>query len=510
MKKQSEQLRALVGARVSHVQGPQKVSHIAQQETGLKWVAEHGHTVAGTIQDLGVSASVNPFERPDLGPWLADDKQHEWDVLVFSKLDRLFRSTRDCIKFAEWAEAHSKMLVFAEDGLTLNYQGDRDRSSIDGMMTELFVYLGSFFAQLELNRFKTRALDGHRVLRQTDRWASGVPPLGFKVVDHPSGKGKGLETDTEGKNLLYGMADRLLAGWSFVRIAAWLNDFGALTNMDRARVANGKEAKARPWTVSTVIDALTSPRTQGLKMHKDQTVLDSDGEPIVLAPPTFEPDEWRQIQTAAALRQLSQRTPSKTSNPMLGVGFCGVCGASLAQQISRRKNKTGVNVHRYYRCGRTPLNCNGVTVRADIGDELLEQTFLDQWGDTKVARKVFVAGEDHSEELEQVNATIDRLRRESDAGLLTTPEDERVWLARLKAQTARRDELASIPYRAAGWVMEESDQTYREVWPDSDHRQLLIDKGIRFVLQPSVGNELNWGVYVPQDGQVLPMQIGAG
>jgi DNA invertase Pin-like site-specific DNA recombinase len=523
MKKQGQQLRALVGARVSHVSGLQKVSHIAQQETGLKWVAEHGHTVVGTIQDLGVSASVSPFERPDLGPWLADDKQHEWQVLVFSKLDRLFRSTRDCVKFAEWAEQHSKLLVFAEDGLTLNYRDDRDKSSIDGMMSELFVYLGSFFAELELNRFKTRALDGHRVLRQTDRWASGVAPLGFKVVDHPSGKGKGLATDTEGKNLLYGMAERLLAGWSFIRIAAWLNDSGAQTNMNRAMIAKGKEpltkkdrehiangedAKARPWTVSTVIDALTSPRTQGLKMHKGQTVLDGDGEPIVLAPPTFEPDQWRQIQTAAALRQLSQRTPSKTSNPMLGVGFCGICGASLAQQISRRKTKAGVVVHRYYRCGRTPLNCKGVTVRADIGDELLEQTFLEQWGDTKVTRKVFVAGEDRSDELEQVNATIDRLRRESDAGLLTTSEDERIWMERLKAQTARRDELASIPYRAAAWVEEETDQTYREVWPDSDHRQLLIDKGIRFVLNS--GFPLNWHLYVPEDGQVLPMQIGAG
>ena len=67
----------------------------------LEWIAEHGHTVVGTIHDLGVSASVGPFERPDLGPWLSDDKSARVDVLVFSKLDRLFRSTRDCVRFAE-------------------------------------------------------------------------------------------------------------------------------------------------------------------------------------------------------------------------------------------------------------------------------------------------------------------------------------------------------------------------------------------------------------------------
>jgi DNA invertase Pin-like site-specific DNA recombinase len=181
------------------VQGPQKVSHIAQQETGAKWVAEHGHDVVGTIHDLGVSASVSPFDRPDLGPWLTDERIHEWDVLVFSKLDRLFRSTNDAIDFARWAEQRRKMLVFSEDGLTLNYRDDHDAMSIESMMSKMFLMLGAFFAELELNRFRTRALDGHRVLRQTDRWASGVPPLGFKTVDHPSGKGKGLATRRRGQ-----------------------------------------------------------------------------------------------------------------------------------------------------------------------------------------------------------------------------------------------------------------------------------------------------------------------
>ena len=292
---------------------------------------------------------------------------------------------------------------------------------------------------------------------RSNRWASGVPPLGFKVVDHPSGKGRGSATDPEGKELLHGMATRLLDGWSFIRIAAWLNDEGALTNMDRARVAKGQEPKRRPWTVSTVTDALTSPRTQGLKMHKRTTVLDGNGEPIRLGPPTFDPDTWKQIQDAATLRKLNQRTPTQSKNPMLGVGLCGVCGASLAQQFSRRKNKAGVvNEHRYYRCGRTPLNCNGVSVKADVGDELLEQTFLEQWGTAPVTRRVFVPGEDHTHELDQVNDAIARLRRESDAGLLTTAEDERVWLERLRAQTARRDELAALPSRAAGWITEET------------------------------------------------------
>jgi site-specific DNA recombinase len=511
----SPQLRALVGARVSVLTGPQKVSHVAQQETGANWVADRGHAVVGTIQDLGVSASVNPFDRPDLGPWLTQEKAHEWDVLVFSKLDRLFRSTRDCVQFAEWAEQHSKMLVFAEDGLTLNYKDrDLDKHSIERMMAELFVYLGSFFAQLELNRFKTRAKDSHRVLRGMDRWASGTPPLGFRVVDHPNGKGKGLATDAEGKKLLQKMAKHLLDGWSFTRITTWLNDSGALTNMDRARVGKGLAPKHKPWTVSVVIDALTSPRTQGLKMTgkgKDyKTVLDAQGEPIRMAPPTFDNDTWKQIQEAVQLRQINRRSPSLTKNPMLGVGFCAVCGASLAQQFSRRKLADGTAMtYRTYRCGRTPINCKGVSVRADNGDGILEEAFLEHWGNSGVVRRVFVPGEDHTHELEEVNETIARLRRESDAGLVVSAEDERIYLERMKALIDRRTRLEALPARAAGWVTEETGQTYGEAWQTEDRRTLLVDAGFRLELGTSTARiKRPWFMDGPDEADWIEYDLG--
>lgn len=516
-----EPLRAIVGARVSVVQGPEKVSHIAQIETATNWAKAKGYKIVGAFEDLGVSAEKRPEDRPDLGPWLTDEGASRWDVIVWSKMDRAFRSTRHCVDFARWAEERHKVVAFADDGLTLNYRPGAAKG-MDAMMAELFVYLGSFFAQLELNRFKTRALDGHRVLRQTDRWASGVPPLGFKVVDHPSGKGKGLDTDETGKALLQSMARRLLDGWSFIRIAAWLNEpyadprcgtkhvqgcecreGAALTNMDRARVGSGKAPKARPWTVNTVIDGLTSPRTQGLKMtgrgKRAMVVLDAVGEPVRLGPPTFDADTWKQMQEAAQLRRIGRRTPTKTANPVLGVAVCGcdgcpacderrdgpICGASLAQQITRKKLASGeMGEWRTYRCGRTPLNCNGVSARAEDVDSQFAHEFTYHRGDEPMTRSVFVPGEDHSAELEQVNATIDRLRMESDAGLLTTSEDERLWLERMKAQVAKRDQLAAIPSRAAGWVSEETGQTKREAWlaaSEVERRQLYLDAGMLYV-----------------------------
>lgn len=493
----SQPLRCLVGSRVSVMQGPQKVSHLAQQEVGAKWVADHSGTVVHTIEDLGVSATVSPFDRPDLGPWLAEDKRCEWDALVFSKLDRLFRSTRDCVKFAEWAEQHKKMLVFAEDGLTLNYRADKSRTTIEQMMAELFVYLGSFFAELELNRFKTRALDGQRMLRQTDRWASGTPPFGYRIADHPGGAGKTLRPDDEQQAVLHEAAERLCTGETFIAITEWLNT----------------RYPSRRWYVSTVVDILTSPRTQGFKLHRGEVVLDGAGEPIRVAPPMFDHDTWKQIQAAASLRKLKQRIPTGSINPMLGVGVCGctgcpacessaklytatgtvICGATLSLQVSRSAGSE----YRYYRCGRSPRVCRGQSIPAEAGDELLETTFLDYFGHEQVTRRVFVPGEDHSPELEQVLDTIDRLRREADAGLVVTADDEQTYHARMRRLIARRTELERLPSRPAGWVTETTGELYRDVWPgltDSGRRDLLVDRGIKFVVH--TGKPLNTGVYV--------------
>lgn len=158
----------------------------------------------------------------------------------------------------------------------------------------------------------------------------------------------------------------------------------------------------------------------------------------------------------------------------------------MAQQITRGKLANGdPREWRSYRCGRTPLNCNGVSARAEDVEFQLTYEFNYFRGDEPMTRRVFVPGEDHSAELEQVVATIRRLQMESDAGLLTTPDDERLWMDRMKAQVAKRDQLAAMPSRGAEWVIEETGQTKEEAWKAADERgrrQLYLDVGLRYIL----------------------------
>ncbi|OBJ41315.1 integrase [Mycolicibacterium mucogenicum] len=493
------QLRAIVGARVSVLNGPQKVSHHAQLETATKWAESNGYEIVGAFEDLGVSASVPPAQRPDLGQWLTPEGADGWDAIVWSKMDRAFRSTKHCVDFAQWAEENQKVVVFAEDGLKLDYRPGATKG-IDAMMAELFVYLGSFFAQLELNRFKTRAEDAHRVLRGMTRWPGGTAPLGYRVVDHPSGKGKGLEPDPEGKARLYEMAGLLLDGWSFTRIADYMNEKGYLTNKDRALVEQGKQPKGRGWSVTTVVGFLTSARTQGLKVtgsdYGGKMVLDDQGQPIRLAPPTFDDATWDQIQQAVALRKLNTRSRTWTQNPMLGVGYCS-CGASLSQKCTPNNYSTGTT-YRYYQCGRTPTRCTGTSVKADELDELLEGTFIAKHGHKHVTRKVFVPGEDHTYELEQTNRTIDNLREDRALGLYSSPADQEKYRQQMAALVANRDRLAAIPARSAGWTTEVLPETYAEVWDTRGHRELLLEKGVRMTLISSKP-VLNIDLFVPDD-----------
>jgi site-specific DNA recombinase len=509
------QLRCLVGARVSHLDddkaNTRKVSHLAQTEEGERWAAAQGYTVVGRFEDLGVSAGkTTPFERPDLGQWLKPERLHEWDVLVFSKIDRAFRSTNDCVEFAKWTKENKKILAFAGDGVVLDYLHPK-KDSLDQMMSEFFIYVGSFFAAIELNRFKTRATDRLNVLRMTNRVSHGVPPLGFKTAKHPSGRGKALVRDPVGYKLLHEIKAKLVdEGRSLTSITKWLNDTGAQTNMAKAN-GGGK------WSVQTVKRVLTSQRTQGFRVaavyepaptkenpdHKkrvgEKLVLDAEGQPIRMADPTFTDEDWTRIQSALGQRTASGKTRQMTGNPLAGIGYC-VCGYALA--IHRRKSSSG-KLHEYVRCGRPLTGCRGA-VRLDEVELTLEEEFLDAYGDREMTRLVFVPGEDRSQELSQTELSLERLRWESDNGLV---DDEDLYRSRLTALATRRKQLVAETIIPARWEPEGTGRTYRELWgdPGTDRRQVLRESKIRFILYclppGSTGSTkvLKKGLQVPED-----------
>lgn len=458
-------IRAIVGARVSHVQGPEKTSHHSQRSKGESYAESQGWKVVGAFEDLDVSAiKLSPFERPDLSEWL--HREGDWDALVFAKTDRVFRSAADCVKLAEWCREHHKILVLVDDGIRLDYYHQEDaKDAFAGAMSKVFLILASVFAEIEGQRFVQRARDRVTYLLGTDRWGSGTPPYGFLTAPHPSGTGKTLVHDIEAQKAVHEAAKRFLAGKSLTGIAKEFNDEGVLTH------------RGGRWVTSTVRRVLSHPGMQGLKTYKGKVVLDASGEPIRVGPASFDTETWDRLQAEMVQRGMEPRKRRHSSNPLLGVIKCASCGANLAQRTHISKNRE----YRYYACGRQPKACPGVSISAVDAEELVEQDFLRFHKDRRIKVRVWRDGSDNSAELDQTKRTIESLREDRAMGLFTTPADELMFRQQMTALLAKRDALAEQPVIRAGWTEVVSETTYGEAWPTAtveEKRKMLTDAGV--------------------------------
>lgn len=498
----SPQIRAVVAARVSHVQGVEKTSHLSQAERGIQYADMHGWTVVGAVEDLDVSATkLGPWDRPDLKKWLTD-RRWDFDALIFSKTDRVFRRADDSVDLSRWAQENKKILVIVDDGIKLDFFTPESKLDPFALaMSKMFLYMSSFFAELEGRRFIQRANDRVRFLRTTDRWGYGIAPYGYRICPHPLGVGKSLELDPMTQPVLQEIVkERILGrGESLVRIVDSLNSEAVPSPQDVRRIQRGDSPRGSRWTVDKLKRILTSPATQGIKTSNGKPVLREDGTPIRVGPPSFPPDVWRDLQRAIAERASSPRARRHSLNPILGIGKCAGCGKSLRQRSQTViTKKQGEKVHRYYLCGNSPRACPTGSIRADDVDEILAQTFLERCGHLKVRVRRYREGEDNSLELDEVEETIRALREDRALGLFSSPEDEALYRRQMKALIARRDDLRRRPIIKSGWEIVESSETYADVWGNAsmeERRKLLVDAGVTFLLY----NKFKWEIVIPQD-----------
>lgn len=470
-------VRAIVGARVStFVEG--KESQVTQRTKGTAYAAAMGWPVVGTFQDIDVSAiKRSPWDRPDLRVWLTD-RADDWEALIFAKTDRVFRSASDCVKLAEWCKQRSKILVLVDDGIKLDYfHPDTEQDAFAGAMSRVFLILASVFAEIEGQRFVQRAHDRVTQYRHQPRWAYGLPPFGFTVVDRPEG-GKALGHDSEAQQVLHDIADSLIGGDSLTNIASRLNANGVLSPADSRRHAAGKPTTGCRWSVNRVRTVLTNPATQGVKTAAGKPVLDADGNPVLVGPPSFDPETWHRIQDAIQQRSMSGRSRTHSVNPLLGVAKCGECGRNM--RYCRSTTRAG-KTHKYYICGATPRACTRVLVKADEAERAVTSVFLFVHRHRWVKTRIWQSGSDHSIELEQTTRTIEALRSDRALGLFPTDADQEIFRTQIGALIAKRDALASQPTVKAGWVEVDTEDTYGDVWPDAtveDRRKLLTDAGV--------------------------------
>jgi DNA invertase Pin-like site-specific DNA recombinase len=156
------------------------------------------------ITERGVSGSLEFEKRPE-GLKLFE-KLETGDVLIFSKLDRAFRNTRNALNTLHELKLRGISVHFIDLG------GDVTN---DGIGSVIFTIL-SAFATFERERIATRIREVKQVQKADGKFLGGFTRFGYRVVEDR------LEKDLEQQKIIKEMKDMNRRGMSLRRISSWL------------------------------------------------------------------------------------------------------------------------------------------------------------------------------------------------------------------------------------------------------------------------------------------------
>jgi DNA invertase Pin-like site-specific DNA recombinase len=348
----------------------------------------------GWADDRDVSGSVDPFDTPALGPWLADDRKHEWDIVCAWKLDRMGRDAIRLNKLFGWAIDNGKTVVSATEGIDLGTPVGR-----------LIANVIAFLAEGELEAIRERTKASQKALREAGRWGGGKPLYGYCAAERDDAGWEPVP-DEHSSVVLLGIIDKAIAGKSLESIARELNEQGQLSPADYIRHRAGKPTLGNIWARPVINRLLRSKTLLGYATHDGVTVRDAQGLPISKGLGLVSPELFDRLQAAldTRSRQISNRT--KNTSPLLGVLVCPHC----ERPMHIRRFRQGERVNAYYSCrGNRKEPHESVTTRAGDAEQLVEELFVDEIGDMKAQERVYIPAKDHQNELNEALRAVDQL-----------------------------------------------------------------------------------------------------
>ncbi|MEU1823892.1 recombinase family protein [Streptomyces abikoensis] len=448
--------------------------------------------------DLDVSASkVGPFDRPELGAWLA--RPDEFDAIVWWRFDRAIRSMSDMHDLAKWAKQHRKMLVFAEGigggRLVFDFRNAMDPTA------ELMMMMLAFAAQVESASIRDRVLGAHAAMRKMAyRWKGGRPSYGYMIAPMPKehGAGKTLVPDPDAVKVIERIIRDLLSGMTITKLCQDLRAEKVPTPRDHwslkaGRKTGGKTGGAKGetttrdafcWVPSVIRKVLTSPALLGWKLHQGNPVRDSEGTPIMATEhPILTREEFDVIGKLFEDRKIGPHDRVDQKSKLLRVIHCAGCGSRMYHMSNKRK---GVQ-RESYKCTAhlTGIVCPAsVAIRADWVEEYVEREFLALIGDLQTQKTIVIPGYDPAPEIAATLAEFNAHQEEK--GRQKSTAAKRAWQERADALDNRLAVLEQTPARPEKREVVTTGRTIREVWAESDdqeRRHLLLEAGARLLIK---------------------------
>lgn len=420
--------RAAVYVRVStEEQARDGYSCEAQRRECAAFCARQGWDVVDVYADEGYSAK--SMARPAVRRLLADARAGTLDVVVVWKLDRFSRRQLDTLR-AIREDLEPRGIGFRSATQDFDTTSSAGRAML-GML--------AVFAELEREQLSERTRSGLAETARQGRWASGVPPYGYRLADGA------LLPDPDRAAVVRLIFDLYAGGTGYPRIRE---------ELDRRRVPTPAGRTASPgaaaWRTNSVANILANRAYLGEVRMLGQWV-----------PGLHAPIVDREVfDRAAAIRQ--GRAPGhrehRSGGMLAGILACGACGASWYYRYTSAP---------YYVCARRPRReCSVRPARADHLDAEVLSRIVELGADdgllgAALARQVSSAA-DLGVELQRLDrAAADADRRiafwlraaEDGEDLAEARERVRALRAEREAAVGRRDavraEIAALDSRRA-------------------------------------------------------------
>ncbi|GAA0660443.1 recombinase family protein [Kitasatospora atroaurantiaca] len=436
--------------------------------------------------DLDVSASkVSPFDRPQLGKWLA--RPEEYDVIVWWRFDRAIRSMSDMNELAKWARKHRKMLVFAE-GIGGGHQVFDFRNPMDPM-AEFMLMLLAFAAQVESQSIKDRVTGAKAAMRKMEyRWAGGRIPYGYQPEQVEEGDWKGwtLVQDPKAVAVYLFMIGEILKGRAVNAIAQELTTQripcpGDHQRLKKVKAGSAEEAKIlanlSPWRPGTIRELLASENMIGWKMHQKKPVRKDDGSPVLMtAEPILTREEFDHINGILDSRAKNPVQRKDTHAMLMRVALCSGCGSRM--YLGEIDPETGDG---RYRCGANTrgMKCTAQGLVKSLWLETyVTELFLSMAGHVEFTETRTTPGYDPEPELRATLAEFEehqeqKGRQKSKAALAA-------WQKRADALDNRLAELETAEKVEARTERIGTGRTIAHAWREGDsetRRTILLEAG---------------------------------
>lgn len=308
----------------------------AQTAALQEWAKENHHKVVGVYTDAGVSARKPASKRPELQRLLNDVRAGMGEMIVFTKLDRWFRSVKDYYKVQDILEAHNvNWKTIQEDYDTYTASG---RLKINIMLS---------VAQDEADRTSERIKAVNERKRQKLEPLTGTCPPGYKI------EGKRYIKDPATKDAIETFFRKYLACGSLYQASRLAEEqYGLHLSYQKAnKILNNTAYYGR--------------------------YFDVDG----MTPPYITKEEFDKIQ--GMRRRVVRKTKHNRVYLFSGLVICGECGQRMGGRVNTNQESFFYNCTSHYMARSGCQNTTNLLERKV--ETFLMETINEKMSEWKVA-----------------------------------------------------------------------------------------------------------------------------